>query len=73
MNVFGFLRDPASPPPSVASTVVVSARLDATGFFEEVYPGADSPASGIAALLAVAHTLKPVREKVRRETTALSI
>ena len=63
-NVFGFLRDPHSPPPSASSVVIVSARLDTTSFFENVYPGADSPASGIVALLATAHTLKKVEAKV---------
>ena len=43
---------------------MVTARLDSTGFFENVYPGADSPASGIVALLATAHTLKKVEDKV---------
>jgi len=64
-NVFGFLRDPQSPPPSASSVVIVSARLDTTSFFENVYPGADSPASGIVALLATAHTLKKVEAKIK--------
>ena len=63
-NVFGFLRDPRAPEPTDSSVVMVTARLDSTGFFEEVYPGADSPASGIVALLATAHTLKKVESKV---------
>ena len=66
-NVFGFLSDPRSPSPSSSSVVMVAARLDTTSFFENVYPGADSPASGIAALLAVAHTLKKVEAKVSYE------
>jgi len=66
-NVFGFLRDPQSPPlnSSSPSVVMVTARLDTTSFFENVYPGADSPASGIVALLATAHTLKKVENQIK--------
>jgi len=63
-NVFGFLGDPHSPKPTINSILMVSARLDALGFFEDVYPGADSPATGIIALLASAHTLKKVEDKL---------
>ena len=51
---------------------MVTARLDTTSFFENVYPGADSPASGIVALLATAHTLKKVENQVWDEFFSLT-
>ena len=57
-NVFGFLRERKPQTTMKSSSIImVTARLDAMSIFEDVAPGAGSPATGIIALLATAHTL----------------
>ena len=57
-NVFGFLRERKPQTTTKSSSIImVTARLDAMSIFEDVAPGAGSPATGIIALLATAHTL----------------
>uniref|UniRef100_A0A8C6PPY4 Nicastrin n=1 Tax=Nothobranchius furzeri TaxID=105023 RepID=A0A8C6PPY4_NOTFU len=53
------------------SVIIAAARLDSRSFFFDIAPGAESTASGLVTLLAVAHALRNATQEAQLNTTIM--